>query len=101
MYAGDVMNEQPSVPLDHRTRRRMLRRLHEVGGSSTAAELSTDLKLKLTEIWYHARVLAKYRQVKEGLRGVDRADTRYESMVIDDPDVTVLLISTEAEDEPQ
>jgi len=95
------MNGQPPVPLDHRVRRRILRRLHEVRDTCTAGELSTDLEMELTEVVYHARVLTKYEKVKECRRGVDLANTRFESTVADDPNVIALLISTAAEDESQ
>jgi DNA-binding transcriptional ArsR family regulator len=93
------MSGQPSTPFDHRARRRILRRLHKVPDTSTAAELATDLKVAVTEVLYHARVLVKYKKIRERRRGVDPADTRFESTVADDPEVVALLISTEAEDE--
>jgi DNA-binding transcriptional ArsR family regulator len=95
------MNGQPPIPLDHRVRRRILRRLNEFTGPHTAINLSTDLRLKLPEILYHAGVLAKYEKVAENRKGVDRADTRFESMVADDSEVIALLVSTEADDEAQ
>lgn len=95
------MNGQPPVPLDHRARRRILRRLNEVRDTVTADELSTDLKLELTEVTYHARVLVKYQKLREHRRGRVLANTRFESTVAADPEVVALLISTEAEDEPR
>ena len=94
------MNERPPVPLDHRIRRRILRRLH-IRGACTSSELSTNLKLELTKISYHAQVLGEYDNVTEHRRGVDRANTRFESKVADNPEVIALLAATEAEDEPQ
>jgi len=95
------MNEQHPVPLDHRVRRRILRRLHEVDDACSAGKLSTDLKLKLPETLYHAGVLAKYGKIEESRSRVDRASTRFESSVADDSEVIALLVSTEAEDEAQ
>lgn len=95
------MTEQPAVPLDHRARRRILRRLHEGSDTSSAAELATDLRLSETEVLYHARVLVKYEKLKERREGTNPADTRFESRVADDPEVIALLISTELEDERQ
>lgn len=94
------MNGQPPVPLDHRARRRILRHFHEVRDTATAGELSKDLKIELTEAAYHARVLVKYKMLSERRRGRVLADTRFESMVADDLEITALLISTKAEDEP-
>lgn len=93
------MSAQPPVPLDHRARRRILRRLNEVRDSATADELSTDLTIELTEVTYHARVLIKYRMLSERRRGRVLADTRFESKVADDPEIIAQLLSTEAEDE--
>jgi DNA-binding transcriptional ArsR family regulator len=95
------MNSKPPVPLDHRVRRQILRRLHEVGGNMTAVELSAYLKLELPEILYHARILAKYKAVEES-QGVGAPATKhFRSTVAADPDVITLLASTKAEDEPE
>lgn len=93
------MNDQPPVPLDHPARRRILRSLHEVGGCATGDELSTGLRIELTEVTYHARVLVECRMLRERPGGKVLADTRFESTVADDPEVIVQLMSTEAEDE--
>ncbi len=93
------MNGQHPVPFDHRVRRRILRRLHEVDDTCSASRLSTDLKLELSEVLYHAQVLAKYGKIKENRREFDRANACFESTVAEDPEVIALLISTEAEDE--
>jgi hypothetical protein len=95
------MKPQAQPPFDHQIRRRILRRLNEVDGPYVADRLSEDLKLKLNEIRYHARVLARWRTVKERRAGACHATVRYESLVADDPDVIALLNSTETQDEPQ
>lgn len=95
------MKPQAQPPFDHQIRRRILRRLNEVDGPYAADRLSGDLKLELNEIRYHARVLARWRTVKERRTGADPATVRYESLVADDPDVIALLNSTEAQDKPQ
>lgn len=95
------MNRPPPVPLDHRVRRRILRRLNEVGDARTASELSADLGLGLSEVLYHAGVLGKYEKVRESRQGGDRANIGFESAVAEDPEIITLLTSTEAEDEPQ
>jgi DNA-binding transcriptional ArsR family regulator len=93
------MNDQPLTPLDHRARRRIMRHLHEARGVATADELSRDLKMEVTEVAYHARVLAKYDFLEERRKGRVLADTRFESKVADDPEVIAQLLSTEAADE--
>lgn len=93
------MSGQHPVPFDHRVRRRILRRLHEVDDTCSASWLSTDLKLELSEVLYHAQVLAKYGKIKENRGELDRANARFESTVAEAPEVIALLISTEAEDE--
>lgn len=89
------------VPLDHRVRRRMLRALHRDKASRTAGDLSVDLNLALVEVWYHARVLAKWDTVKTLPPDTARAAAPIESLVADDPEVIALLVSTEADDEPR
>lgn len=93
------MKPQAPPPFDHRTRRRIQRRLNEAGGPYGAVELSTDLKLKLSEVLYHAGVLAKWRAAKEHRGRAGHASVSYESLVTDHSDVTLLLDNTRAEDE--
>lgn len=89
------------VPFDHRVRRRILRCLHRGGTARTAGELSVDLNLALTEVWYHTRVLLKYDKVKALPPDNAQANAPIESLVADDPEVIALLVSTEADDEPR
>lgn len=89
------------IPFDHRVRRRILRRLHQDLTAHTVGGLSKQLNLASIEIWYHARVLARWDKVKELPTGTDHADVPVESLVADDPEVTALLIATEADDEPR
>jgi DNA-binding transcriptional ArsR family regulator len=93
------MNSQPPIPLDHRARRRILRRLHEARDIATADELSRDLKMEVTEVTYHAQVLVKYEMLNEYRSGRALADTRFKSEVADDPEVDALLVATERADE--
>jgi len=86
----------PSTPLDHRTRRRILRHLHEGGHTPTAAELSADLELQLNEVLYHVRVLVEYDTVDE-IHGEDRP--RFESKIAGKAEIIELLASTKAEDD--
>lgn len=95
--SGPGTSRQP--PFDHRIRRRILRRLNEVDGPCTADRLSGDLKLELNKIRYHARVLARWRTIKERRTKTGRFTVRYESLVADDPNVIALLNSTETQDE--
>jgi hypothetical protein len=95
------MTWELGVPLDHRVRRRILRALHRDQASRTVGELSVDLNLALVEVWYHARVLASWGKVNELPTDVDHANAPLESLVADDSEVTALLVSTEAEDEPR
>ena len=92
------MSKQPQVPLDHRVRRCILRRLHKDFAPHAARELSEDLGVETREIKYHGKVLASWRIVKqaEGPEGLF-----FESLVSEDPKVIAVLISTQAEDEPE
>jgi DNA-binding transcriptional ArsR family regulator len=86
----------PPTPLDHRTRRRILRYLYEDGRTPTAAELSADLKLRLSEVLYHVRVLVEYDTVDE-MQGED--GPRFESKIAGKSEIIELLASTKAEDD--
>ncbi len=97
---GAGMTCTPPTPLDHRARRRILRRLHECGRDRTGEELSTDLRLGLDEILYHVRILIEHETVTEK-PGADQATARFEAKIIDNAKIIELLISTRAEDEAQ
>jgi DNA-binding transcriptional ArsR family regulator len=86
----------PPTPFDHRTRRRILRHLHEDGRARTAAEMAADLGLRLSEVLYHVRVLAEYDTVDE-MQEEDRL--RFESKIADRAEIIDLLASTKAEDD--
>jgi hypothetical protein len=94
------MSRELHVPLDHRVRRRILRRLHRDHTAHTVGGLSVELNLALIEVWYHTRVLARWGKIKELPSGADHANVPVESLVADDPEVAALLISTEVADEP-
>lgn len=95
---GAGMTGTPPTPLDHRTRRRILRHLHEDGRAPTAAELSADLELQLNEVLYHVQVLVEYDTVDE-MQG--EARPRFESKIAGKAEIIELLASTRAEDEAE
>jgi DNA-binding transcriptional ArsR family regulator len=98
--AGVAVTDTPPTPLDHRARRRILRRLHEGDRPCTAGELSAGLDLRLNEALYHLRVLVEHDTVEEKPEEGD-ARTRYASKIADKAKIIEVLVSTRAKDETQ
>lgn len=92
------MNQPPPIPLDHRVRRRIMRRLHEDFAAHTVNELSKDLGLSLKEARYHCEVLARWGNVTE-CEGPDGVLVK--SMAAEWPDVIAILMATQIHDKPK
>src|SRR5262245_9025395 len=89
----------PAAPLDHPTRRRILRSLHRGAQGRSARELSMELGVGLSEIGYHVGVLSRLEMTTErGQRG-SAEQALFESSVAGDPAIIAALGSTEAVDE--
>jgi DNA-binding transcriptional ArsR family regulator len=87
--------------LDHVTRRRILRALHEGQQERSPAQLSREGEpldgLSLSVVAYHMSVLAKYEMVSEMRSQPNRGALEhfYVSAVEDNPQVVAILAQTE------
>lgn len=92
-----------SRAVNHRLRRRILRRLHESAEPLSPARLARRLHDPPGAVSYHVKVLrgceAVARVDRRGARGPVRQP--YSSLVADDPEVTALLDRTREADEPR
>jgi DNA-binding transcriptional ArsR family regulator len=102
--------EEPSEPrrevdllagLRHRSRRKVLRRLHRADGPMSPAELARELSISVMQLSYHVNVLGGYRMVELVAEKPARGTMEhfYESKVAADPFVLEILSRTEDEDE--
>jgi hypothetical protein len=89
----------PTDPLTHPLRRRILRRLHRCSEPSGPREVQAALGEGLLQIAYHLKTLASYGTTREAGPAPGGDLMLYESAVAENAEVLALLGATEAEDE--
>jgi DNA-binding transcriptional ArsR family regulator len=92
-------DRDPTDPLNHRVRRRILRHLHRCGEPLGPREVEAALGDGLSQIAYHLKTLTSYGTTREAGLAPDGDSLLYESAVSENADVLALLAATEAEDE--
>jgi hypothetical protein len=92
-------DRNPSDPLTHPLRRRLVRYLHRSGEPRGPHEASTAFNATLSLIAYHMKVLADFGTITEASSAPNEDPPLYESAVGGNPEVLSLLEATEEEDE--